>query len=743
MPAAKKAGTALAVPLSKGFLTDFSVGNPPEQRHSGGNSTVEMGVTDVVLTPSKKEGLKLTKSLVMPATLIALILLMVIPVPPLLLDIFFTLNIVLGLVILMASLNTYRPLDFSAFPTVLLFATIMRLSLNVASARVVLAHGHEGTDAAGQVIKAFGEFITAGNFAIGLLVFFILVTINLVVIVKGTGRVSEVSARFTLDAMPGKQMAIDAEMNAGILTPEEGRRRRQEVTREADFYGAMDGATKFVKGDAVAGLLILAINIIGGLLMGTIYHDLTVAKAAKLYTTLAIGDGLVAQVPSLLLSLATAVIVTRDSSEHDLTDRMMKQIGTEKAWWPVAGILFLFAAIPGMPTLLFLSAGAMTAAVAWKAGLARKAAEAGASDEKTEDADSDAIEKEKDGQLSIEDVSHRTQLLLEVGYGLIPLIEEEDAKSSLVARITGIRKQTSRDFGFIIPAVRIRDNLSIDPNGYRITIGGVIVADDKVAPNKLLAIQGDKSNVALRGEIVKDPTFGLDAVWVDASERARAQGAGYTVVDPSTVIATHFNQLLRLHASELLTQDEVQVLLDHVAKTSPNLVSGVVPKVIPLAILTRVLKTLLLDQISITNMHRILECLASEKSKEPEELVDAVRIALAPIIVQRVSGPKDALHVITLDPSLEQLIIQNARAAGRDSSIIEPSLGRKLVESFQEQARVLAEQEKALVVVTNPALRRDLSALVRQASPDGLVLSFREVPESKRINVVAVIGSSE
>jgi flagellar biosynthesis protein FlhA len=700
-----------------------------------------MGVTDVVLTPGKQDGLKLGKSLVMPATLIALILLMVIPVPPLLLDIFFTLNIVLGLVILMASLNTYRPLDFSAFPTVLLFATIMRLSLNVASARVVLAHGHEGTDAAGQVIKAFGEFITAGNFAIGLLVFFILVTINLVVIVKGTGRVSEVSARFTLDAMPGKQMAIDAEMNAGILTPEEGRRRRQEVTREADFYGAMDGATKFVKGDAVAGLLILAINIIGGLLMGTIYHDLSISKAAKLYTTLAIGDGLVAQVPSLLLSLATAVIVTRDSSEHDLTDRMMKQIGTEKAWWPVAGILFLFAAIPGMPTLLFLSAGAMTAAVAWKAGLARKAAEeVPAADDKN--ADGETLENDKDGQLSIEDVSHRTQLLLEVGYGLIPLIEE-DSKSSLVARITGIRKQTSRDFGFIIPAVRIRDNLSIDPNGYRITIGGVIVADDKVSPNKLLAIQGDKSNVALRGEIVKDPTFGLDAVWVDASERARAQGAGYTVVDPSTVIATHFNQLLRQHASELLTQDEVQALLDHVAKSSPNLVSGVVPKIIPLAILTRVLKSLLLDQISITDMHRILECLASEKSKEPEELVDAVRVALAPIIVQRVSGPKDALHVITLDPSLEQLIIQNARAAGRESSVIEPSLGRKLVESFQEQARVLAEQDKALVVVTNPALRRDLSALVRQASPDGLVLSFREVPESKRINVVAVIGSSE
>jgi flagellar biosynthesis protein FlhA len=703
---------------------------------------VETGVTDVVLTPPGREGLKIARSLIMPITMITLILLMVIPVPPLLLDIFFTLNIVLGLVILMASLNTFRPLEFSAFPTVLLFATIMRLSLNVASTRVVLAHGHQGTDAAGQVIKAFGEFITAGNFAIGLLVFFILVVINLVVIVKGTGRVSEVSARFTLDAMPGKQMAIDAEMNAGLLTPEEGKRRREEVTRESDFYGAMDGATKFVKGDAVAALLILAINIIGGLLVGTIYHDLSLAKAAKIYTTLAIGDGLVAQIPSLLLSLATAVIVTRDSSGHDLTERMMKQIGTDRAWWPVSGILVLFGLVPGMPTGLFLAAGALAAGVAWKSGKSRLADAAAPSADAAKAADGEGGEDEKDGQLSLEDVSHRTQLLLEVGYGLIPLIED-DSKSSLVTRITGIRKQTSRDLGFIIPAVRIRDNLSIDPNGYRITIGGVIVADDKVMPSKLLAIQGDQSNVLLRGEQVKDPTFGLDAVWIESTDRTRAQGSGYTVVDPSTVIATHFNQLLRQHASDLLTQDEVQALLDHVSKSSPNLVTGTIPKVIPLSILTRVLKTLLSDQISISDMHRILESIASEKSKEPEELVDSVRIALGPLIIQRVSGPKDALSVITLDPSLEQLIVQNARAAGRDTSLIEPSLGRKLVESFQEQARLLADKGNVLVVVTSPVLRRDLAPLVRQASPDGLVLSFREVPENKRINVVAVIGSQE
>ncbi len=697
-------------------------------------------MADIALIQGSSTG-KMARSLVMPIALIALILMMVVPVPPLVLDIFFTLNIVLGLAILMASLNTFRPLDFSSFPTVLLFATILRLSLNVASARVVLAHGHAGTDAAGQVIKAFGEFITAGNFAIGLLVFFILVIINLIVIVKGTGRVSEVSARFTLDAMPGKQMAIDAELNAGLLTPEEGRKRREEVTRESDFYGSMDGATKFVKGDAVAGLMILAINIIGGLIVGMVFHDLSLAKAAKVYTTLAIGDGLVAQIPSLLLSLATAVIVTRDSSGHDLTERMMRQLGGKRAWWPVAGILCLFGVVPGMPTALFVGAGMVAALIAVKSGASR-----------TEDAQTPVTadggmlptdtESEKDGQLSIEDVSSRTQLLLEVGYGLIPLLED-DSKSSLVTRITGIRKQASRDFGFIVPAVRIRDNLSLEPNGYRVTIGGVILADDRIQPGKLLAIQGGKSNVVLRGEVVKDPTFGLDAIWIDQQERARAQAASYTVVDPSTVIATHFNQLLRQNAGDLLSQDEAQALLDHVAKSSPNLVSGLVPKVLSLSILTRVLKLLLTDQISISDMHRILECLASEKSREVDDLVDAVRIALGPLIIQRVCGPKEALSVVTLDPGLEQIIVQNGRAAGSGASIIEPSLGRKLIESFQEQSRVLAESNKPLVVVTSPMLRRDLATLVRQAAPDALTLSFREVPETKRITVVAVIGSSE
>jgi len=698
-------------------------------------------LTDVALTPGGMEKGRLLSSLVLPIALVAMILLMVIPVPPVVLDLFFTFNIVLSLVILMASLNTYRPLEFSAFPTVLLFATILRLALNVASTRVVLAEGHKGTDAAGQVIKAFGEFITAGNFAIGMLVFFILIIINMVVIVKGTGRVSEVSARFTLDAMPGKQMAIDAELNAGLLTGEEAKKRREEVTRESDFYGSMDGATKFVKGDAIAGLLILGINIIGGLIIGMVYHDLTLAKAAKVFITLAIGDGLVAQIPSLLLSVATAVIVTRDSSAHNLSDRLMLQLGDGRAWWPVAGILTLFGLVPGMPTSLFLGAAGVAMFVAWRskqvATDAADAVDAVASTQDGADGASDQAE-----QLTLDDVSNRAVLLLEVGYGLIPLIEES-GKTALVSRITGIRKQASRDLGFIIPPVRIRDNLSIQPNAYRLTIAGVVVADDEVAVGKLLAIQSEASNINLPGEIVKDPTFGLDAVWIEPQDRSRAVAARYTVVDPATVVATQINQLLRANAADLLGQDEVQELLDHVSKSAPNLVSGMVPKLVSLGVLTQVLRALVSEQISIGDMRRILEALSGAKTREIDDLVDTARIALAPIIVQRVCGPKDSLSVITLDSALEQIIIQNARTGGRESGMIEPGLGRKLLESFQEQSKILAEKDKTLVVVTSPVLRRELSTLVRQAAPDALVLSYREIPENKRINVAAIIGGSE
>ena len=703
------------------------------------------------VSDSQQMGLgRLAQTSMLPMALIAFILMMVVPIPAVLLDVFFTANILLSLSILMVSVNTFRPLEFSSFPTVLLFATILRLSLNVASTRVVLVNGHHGTDSAGKVIQAFGEFVIGGNYVVGLLVFGILIVINLVVITKGTGRVSEVTARFTLDAMPGKQMAIDADLNAGLMTPEQARKRRAEVGQEADFYGSMDGATKFVKGDAIAGLLILAINIFGGLIIGMAQHGLSFDVAAQTYITLTIGDGLVAQVPSLLLSIATAVIVTRSSGGQDLSDQLRQQVGMRRAWWPVSGMLALLGLVPGMPNTIFLLAAAGAAAVAYfstdilsdgeEATTAAEAASGGGAI--SGPAGSAAGSDNKEEQLTIEDVSVSSALLLEVGYGLIPLIEDVD-KSALVARITGIRKHVSRDLGFVFPAVRIRDNLTLTPSAYRITIGGAIVAEDAVYPGRLLAIEGGSGNVTLPGEQVKDPTFGFDAVWIDPMDKQRAIAAGYTVVEPSTVVATHLHQILMQRAADLLGQDDVQTLLDHVSKSAPSLVSGLVPKIITLAQLTLVLKGLVVEQISISDMRRILEALAGAKSREPDDLLETARIALAPIIVQRASGPKEALSVITLDPGLEQLIVQSARQPGRDASLIEPGLARKLVESLQEQYRILSQSGKALVLVTAPILRRELSSIIRQAIPDALVLSYKEIPETKRINVIAVIGGTE
>ena len=679
----------------------------------------------------------------LPLALVAFIVMMVVPIPPFLLDIFFTANIVISLSILMVSVNMYRPLDFSAFPTILLFATILRLALNVASARVVLVHGHEGTAAAGHVIESFGEFVIGGNFVVGILVFIILMVINLVVIVKGTGRVSEVAARFTLDAMPGKQMAIDADLNAGIITPDVARKRREEVARESDFYGSMDGATKFVKGDAIAGILILVVNIVGGLIIGMVQHGLPASEAASTYVTLTIGDGLVAQIPSLLLSIATAVIVTRESGETDLSKTLTRQIGTRRAWYPVAGILALIGILPGMPNLLFLTAAAGAAAIAHIANKRDKkeAEELVIEAAKPSLGLESSSEEEDKSEITINDVANTTPLLIEVGYGLIPLIEDA-ARGALVSRITGIRKQVSRDLGFIIPQMRIRDNLSLMPSAYRITIAGVIAAEDQVINGKLLAIQGPNSNILLPGQKVKDPTFGLDAVWIDPADKPRALAAEYTVVDAGTVIATHLHQLLMQRGADLLGQDDVQDIIDHFAKSAPNLVQGVVPKIVSLPQLTQVLKALVAEQIPIADMKRILEAVSGAKGRETEDLIEAARIALGPILIQRISSPKEELPIVTLDTGLEQLMIQNAKQNGAMGNAIEPGLARKLMEAFEEQSNLLAKTGKTLVVVTTPILRRELATLVRQASPDGLVLSFKELPEIKRINVVAVIGGA-
>ena len=686
---------------------------------------------------------RLAKTLMLPIALVSFIVMMVVPIPPFMLDLFFTANIVISLSILMVSVNMYRPLDFSAFPTILLFATILRLTLNVASARVVLVHGHEGTNAAGQVIEAFGEFVIGGNFVVGILVFLILMVINLVVIVKGTGRVSEVSARFTLDAMPGKQMAIDADLNAGLLTPDQAKKRREEVGRESDFYGSMDGATKFVKGDAVAGVIILGVNILGGLVIGMAQHGLPIGQAASTYITLTIGDGLVAQIPSLLLSIATAIIVTRENSGADLSETLMKQVGLKRAWWPVTGILALIGILPGMPNILFLGAAAGAGAIAYfgNSPSNKKDEEAAAADAAAKQDGQSAEEESNPEQVSIKDVANTTALLVEVGYGLIPLIEDP-TRGALVSRITSIRKQVSRDLGFIIPQVRIRDDLALMPSAYRITIAGVIVAEDQVINGKLLAIQSGSGNIVLPGQTVKDPTFGLDAVWIDPSDKPRALAAQYTVVDAGTVIATHLHQLLIQRAADLLGQDDVQEIVDHFSQTSPHLVQGVVPKMVTLPQLTQVLKALVAEQIPVSDMKRILEALSSSKGRETDDLIEAARIALGPILIQRISSPKEELPIVTIDAGLEQLMIQNARQNGQNGNAIEPGLARKLIQAFEEQSNLLSKNGKTLVVVTTPILRRELAALVRQAAPDGLVLSFKELPETKRVTVVAVIGGA-
>ena len=550
------------------------------------------------------------KSLALPLGILLLVVMMVIPLPAYLLDLFFTTNILLSLLILMVALHTFRPLDFSSFPTVLLFATILRLGLNVASTRIVLSKGHTGPDAAGHVIEAFGAFVIAGNYVVGIFVFAILIIINLVVVTKGAGRVSEVSARFTLDAMPGKQMAIDADLNAGLLTSEEAKTRREDIAKEADFYGAMDGASKFVKGDAIAGILILMINIIGGLTIGIGQHDLPISIAAENYIILSVGDGLVAQIPSLLLAIATAIIVTRISSNHDLSEQIGSQIGVKQAWLPSSAVLFLIGIIPGMPNVLFLVAGSLAFGVWYY--LNRK----DVSEENVSQNDDFNLENKNTNANTIEldEISDNSQVSMQLGYGLIQMVDDNN-DGPLISRITGVRKQLSKELGFIIPSVRVRDDLTLESNGYRIRIGQTIVGEDKVYPQLLLAIPSDNSQMKIEGIDVKDPSFNMESTWIEKHQQSRAESLGYMVVEPESVIATHLNQILNKHASELIGQDEVQSLLDNLSKTSPQLVTSTVPKVFPLNVITAILKMLLEERIPISDLRKILEVLSGVNNK--------------------------------------------------------------------------------------------------------------------------------
>ena len=673
---------------------------------------------------------------VLPIGILALIAMMVLPLPAFLLDIFFVGNILVSLLILMVAINTFRPLDFSSFPALLLIATVLRLGLNVASTRIVLSRGHEGTDAAGQVIEAFGEFVISGNFAVGIFVFIILIIINLVVITRGAGRVSEVSARFTLDAMPGKQMAIDADLNAGVLSTEEAAKRREEISSEADFYGAMDGASKFVKGDAIAALLILAVNIVGGLIIGLSQHDMAVGQAAEIYLLLSVGDGLVAQIPSLLLAIATAIIVTRVSSTQNMAAHIGRQVSISRAWIPVSGVLLLIGFMPGMPNFLFLIAALIAASAAYFVHLSEQKSET-QSIEKEEE-----VEEKAPDNIELSDVTDNAPISVQIGYGLVEMVDE-DAGGPLVNRITSIRKQVSKTLGFVVPPVRIRDDLSLKANQYRIRIGQTIVGEDEAFPNRKLAIPGENSRIELDGQPVKDPTFGMDAIWIRNEQEAEAEANNYVVVAPEAVIATHLSSLVYKYAGELIGQDDVQSLLDNLSQTRPNLVESVVPKIVPLHDLTGILRLLLKERVPVSDLRRILEVLPplSARNLSIEETAEALRPELASLLIQQVAPLNTPLPVITFEGELEHMLINMQRQSPEGELILDTELAQRLLENLTRVNEQLSAEGRQAVVVVSPIIRRSLASIIRQHIDDIIVIAFSELPETRKVDVVATIGS--
>lgn len=676
----------------------------------------------------------LTRGAGVPFGVFALLAMVVLPLPPLLLDVLFTFNIALSLMIVIAVFSVARPLDFAIFPTVLLVATLFRLALNVASTRVVLMHGHTGTGSAGHVIESFGEFVIGGNYAVGIVVFIILTIINFIVVTKGAGRISEVSARFTLDAMPGKQMAIDADLNAGLITQDEARARRLEVRAEADFYGSMDGASKFVRGDATAGILILLINMIGGIAIGTMMHDLTFAESARLYVLLTVGDGLVAQIPALLLSTGVALIVTRMSREQDVGQEFARQLlQAPRLLITAAAVLAVLGAIPGMPNLAFLSMAALCGLGAWWYG--RRTQERAA-----EPVVETAPVQTEPRDVSWEDVQAVDLLGLEVGYRLVPLVDRNQG-GDLLARIRGVRRKLSQDLGFLVPAVHIRDNLDLGPNAYRITLSGVPIGEGSVYPEREMAINPGRVFGPVNGIEARDPAFGMEAVWIEPSLRDHAQTLGYTVVDASTVVATHLSHLVQQHAHELLGHEEVQQLLNQLAKTMPKLVEDVVPKTLPLATVVRVLQGLLAEKVPIRNLRSILETLAEHgpRTQDPQQLQAHVRVALSRHIVQEIAGLSDELPVITLEPELEQLLASSMNPAAPTPGL-EPGLAERLQRKLQESAQRQESVGEPTVLLVPPVLRPTLSRFLRAAVPQLRVLAWNEIPDSRRVRLVATVG---
>ncbi len=679
----------------------------------------------------------------LPAVVLAIMAMLVLPLPPLLLDVLFTFNIVVGLVVIMVAIHTRKPLDFSSFPSILLFATMLRLALNVASTRVILVKGHEGPDSAGKVIQSFGEFVIAGNYLVGFIIFVILMIINFVVVTKGAGRVSEVNARFTLDAMPGKQMAIDADLNAGVIDQETAKKRREELSQESDFFGSMDGASKFVSGDALAGLLILLINIVAGLAIGVAQHNLAVAEAAKIYILLTIGDGLVAQIPSLFMSLATAIIVTRVTTSESMTEQARSQLSQPQALIIAAAIIGMMGLIPGMPHGVFLTLAIATAGLGL--GILQRKTDSAQSPGTAAASSFSPGQPEPAKELDWDDVEQVDLIGLELGYGLIPLINP-DTGGQLMTRVKGVRKKLSVELGFLIQPVRIRDALNLDPDTYHIVLNGVVRGRGEVKVGSELAINPGKVYGHLEGKVTTEPAFGLEAVWIDSSQRDYARSLGYTVVDPSTAIATHLNKVLRDNASELLSHEETQKLLDKLGARSPKLVEELVPGKLQLGVVTRTLQGLLSEYVPIRDMRTIVEGLteASARSQDPEQLVGLVRPRLGRMIVQQLLDNRESLAVMTLEPSLEQML-HNVLQQGTHSGgvVLEPALAESLFSALRKGSHTMQDQGYAATLVVSPAIRSWLARSVRHRVQDMTVLSYTEIPEDQQVKVVNTVAIEE
>lgn len=676
------------------------------------------------------------RSVAAPLIIILLLAMMILPLPAIILDMLFSFNIALSILVLLIGLQTKKALDFIAFPTVLLVTTMLRLSLNVASTRVVLTEGHAGPDAAGKVIEAFGHFLIGGNYAVGIVVFIILTIINFTVVTKGAGRIAEVGARFTLDAMPGKQMAIDADLNAGLIGEDEARRRRSEVSQESEFYGAMDGASKYVRGDAIAGIMVTIINIVGGLIVGMLQHDMAFADAVKNYTLLAIGDGLVAQIPSLIISVAAGVVVSRVANNEDIGGQLTTQLfSNARVVYITAGIIGGMGAIPGMPHLAFLILAGVLAGMAYFISEQNKVSEAEPVIEKEVENPTDTEEASWDDVTPVDIVG------LEVGYRLIPLVDKAQG-GDLLKRIKGLRKKFAQEVGFLAPTVHIRDNLELKPSSYRITLKGVEIATGESQYGQFLAINPGMVTGNLPGAITSDPAFGLPAVWVDATKRDEAQSMGYTVVDAGTVIATHLNHILSMHAAELLGRQEVQQLLDHVGKESPKLIEDLVPKLLSLSVIQKVLQNLLSEGVHIRDMRSIIETLAEHAPHihDTNELTALVRVQLGRAIVQQLFPAGNEISVISLDNDLERLLVQAIHNNNANGAAIEPGIA----EALSRQAETLSKQQEQMgmtpVLLVPAALRITLSKFLRRAVPHLRVLSHDELPDSKTIRVASFIG---